>query len=343
MKPFFFLIFILVFFSSCTKAKKETKPVIQLNESEFVLDNSFKIGDTRRYGVFPNMIIGSHPKTKTNKMDVILDLAESGIPIVFEKGLYKTNLILKGRQHINMRFNDAQFTGQIQIIENENNNPSSYINLKGKLTTYNKFFTRHSSHITLDSLIVATDTLKNDFGKRSLGCSIYAGTKYLSAKYLRIEDLGSGDVYYTYSLAALQIHGWNNNPEHISLNEVLIEKSDRHGAYITGSNHKINNITIKKVGLGSLEFNNGLEDADVSEINAFTALWINKCKNSTIDKVSIDCKNSKALYTVNFDEGLSNEPTIINYLTIQNASNSIPMLPNDLTNIVVRHFKELNE
>lgn len=305
-----------------------------LNEEKYVVNSEFPIGDVRRYGIVADSLIT--PK----QMEGVLDLAESGIQINFPKGYYRTSLILRGRTNISIFFHDASFSGQIQIMDGLNSLPSQKISLKGKVTTYNKFFTKFSKGITIDTLIIASDTEKNDSNKRPLGCNIYAGTKNLSINKLIIEDLGSGEEYYKFSLAALQIHGWNNNPENVNIREVLIERSDKHGAYITGSNHNFGKITIKKVGLGTVKINNGLEDADASEIDIVASLWINKCQSSYFRDVIIDCKDSKAKVTVNFDEGSSNKTTILDFLTIKHNLYNIPMIPNDLTNVVVRHYKD---
>ena len=332
-----FILYLTIFFmaSSCKQAEKEVVPErkIKLNEAEFVVNNQFEKGDVRRYGLMPDSIV--HPKVIEN----ILNLAESGLSITFPKGLYKTSLIFKGRQHIHILSQDASFSGQIQIIEADDKTASSHITIKGKITTYNKFFSRFSNDISIDTLYIATDVSKNDAGKRSLGCSIYAGTKNLDIKKLVVEDLGSGDDYYQFSLAALQLHGWNNNPQNVTIDEAIIEKSDRHGAYITGRNHHIKSLIIKQVGLGTVSNHNGLEDADSDEVAVISSLWINKCQDSRFTNVTIDCSNSQPQFTVNFDEGNSSEPTIIDYLVIKNNPKEIQLLPNDLTNCVVRHFK----
>ncbi len=337
MKIFIFLLSIFLAVSSCKQADKEVIPEkkIELNEADYVVSNQFEKGDVRRYGLMPDSIV--NPKIIEN----ILNLAESGLPLTFPQGFYKTDLIFKGRQHIKIYSQDASFSGQIQIIENEKGQTSNRITFKGKLTTYSKFFMRKSQDIIIDTLIVASDTLKSKYGKRSLGCSIYAGSKNVHIKKLVVEDLGSGDDYYQYSLAALQLHGWNNNPQSVIIDEAVIEKSDRHGVYITGRNHQIKNLTIKQVGLGTISHHNGLEDAAAEEIAVTSALWINKCHDSRFTNVTIDCTDSKPQVTVNFDEGGSSEPTIIDYLTIKNNSGNIQLLPNDLTNVVVRHFKDI--
>lgn len=334
------ILFLALFFVACKNTKNENpnSPLspttnIDFKENNYVIHKEHIVGDSRRYGIFPNK--------KINKTYLynILTLAENGIPIKFSKGFYNTNLILKGRKNIKLFFDDAEFSGQIQIIDDKNKIQSNSITFKGKLTTYNKFFSRNSSKIKIDTLIIASDTLKNKFKKRSLGCNIYAGTTNLEIKKLIVKDLGSGDSYYTYSMAALQIHGWNNNPENVVINEAIIEKSDRHGVYITGKNHVINNLIIKDVGLGTTVFNNGLEDAHKNEIHTISSLWINRCDNSFFKNVKIFCNNSNAQYSVNFDEGIPSEPTIIDSLSIYNCTNQ-KMFPNKLTNIIVRKFKE---
>jgi hypothetical protein len=325
------LLLISTIFSCEKQVTKNDSNIIQINENSYVINKEFKKGDVRRYGVFPDK------KITQKGLNNILDLAESGLSIFFPRGFYNTNLILKGRQNITINFDDASFAGQIQIIEDEDGFSSNSINLIGKVTTYNKFFSRHSYNIQIDTLIIATDTLKNNQGKRSLGCNIYAGTKNLSIKKLVVKDLGSGDDYYKFSIAALQIHGWNNNPENIKIKEVIIKKSDRHGIYITGSNHIFNKIEVGKVGLGDFKFIHGLEDADEKEIDQATAVWFNKCKNSRFNKVVVDCFKTKAKFTINFDEGFSGEPTIIDSLIIKNNNSKIHYLAHDLTNIVVKH------
>ncbi len=327
--------FSLLILCSCisTSNEPQNNNSVLVDDAVYVVHDSFAIGDVRRYGVFPDKPINAEAMTQ------LYQIADLGITILFPQGFYDTDLIIKGKSRLNFKFHDASFSGQIQIIENENQ-PSQHIILKGKLTTYSKFFTRKSHNIAIDTLIIGTDTLKNKFGKRSLGCSIYAGTKNMHIKKLVVEDLGSGDDYYRFSLAAIQLHGWNNNPQNITIDEAIVEKSDRHGVYITGKNHQINNLAIKQVGLGSITNHNGLEDADAHEIALVSSLWINKCHDSRFTNVIIDCAGSKPQFTVNFDEGIASEPTIIDYLTIKNNTSSIQLLPNDLTNVVVRHFKE---
>ncbi|SDG75149.1 hypothetical protein [Winogradskyella thalassocola] len=337
IKSKYIFVCLLALISCNRKSDSATAVISTVNESEYVINSNYTKGDVRRYGVFPNQ------KVNQSYLKNILELGDLGIKIRFPKGFYDTNLILKGQQDVSVYFDSAEFSGQVQIVDDTIGKPSQNITFKGKLKTYNKFFVRGSQNISIDTLIISSDTLKNNFNERSLGCNIYSGVKNLRLNYLKIEDLGSGSDYYRYSLAALQIHGWNNNPESIKINEAIIEKSDRHGVYITGNNHTIKKLTVKKVGLGSVEFNHGLEDASNDEIDHIAALWINKCQNSELNSVLIDCEQTNAKITVNFDEGSSGYPTIIDNLKVINNSNYIKMLPNDLTNIVVRHFEETND
>lgn len=327
-------ILLLLFFALFFSCKEQTEPSISQNtltiqDDKYVVYKKIPKGDVRRYGVFPNKTIN-----KTYFKNV-LALATKGQPIHFPQGTYNTSLILNHAQNINITFNKAVFTGPVQII-GDKTNPSKNIMFKGNITTLTKFFTKHAKNIQIDSLIVASDSTKTT--KRNLGCSIYAGTQNLNIEYLKIKDLGSGNSYYKFSHAALQVHGWNNNPKNISINNAIIEASDRHGVYLTGSGHTIQKLYINAVGLGDFDNIYGLEDAEVSEISNPTALWLNKCENTQIYHAIIDCKNSKAKFTLNFDEGASGNTTIIDTLDIINNTKPIPYTDHILTNVVVRYY-----
>lgn len=329
------LIVFAFFYFSCkektliTEVKKISPE--KINDSALAKDYSFNKGDVRRYGLLPNKPIN---KKLLNK---VLTLGEKGLTLTFPKGLYETNLIIEGKKNLIINFEDTSFEGQIQIIDTKNKKPSNSIYFQGKVTSYSKFFTRNSSNIFIDTLILKSDTIVNPHNKRNLGCSIYAGTQNLLIKNLVVEDLGSGDNYYKFSHAALQIHGWKNNPKKVTIYNADIKSSDRHGAYITGENHEIKNLSIGKVGLGDYNNIHGLGDALDVEIDTTTALWINRCTNSRFERISIDTKRSKLKYTVNFDEGSSGSPTIIDTLIIKNRA-KISYKSNDLTNVVVRHY-----
>jgi len=328
-----FAILALSFFS-CHEKRDEKKLFLDINERDYIINKEYPQGDVRRYGVFPDIAVNP------DYLESVLYLAQSGIKMNFPKGYYDVNLFIKGKKNIELYFNDSKFSGQIQIVQNKKNQQSQHVSLNGKLTSYSKFFTRNSNHISIDTLILASDSTKNKFGERNLGCNIYSGTQFLSIKKLLIEDLGSGSNHFDFSLAALQIHGWQNNPKGVHIEEAVIEASDRHGAYISGNDHLINNLIVKKVGQGTILNNKGLEDADIEEIYSIKAVWLNKCKNSKFNKILIDCLNTEADYTICFDEGYFNEPTIVDSLNIINNRNSLQMLPNDNTNIIVRHINQ---
>ena len=330
----FILLIVVLSFHSCHEKRDEKKSYMVINENDYIINKEYAQGDVRRYGVFPDKAVNS------DYLESILYLAQSGIKMKFPKGYYDVNLFIKGKKNIELYFNDSEFSGQIQIVQDKKDQQSQNISLNGKLTSFSKFFTRNSNHISIDTLILASDPAKNKFGKRNLGCNIYSGTQFLTIKKLLIKDLGSGSDYFNYSAAALQVHGWNNNPKSVQIDEAIIEASDRHGVYITGSDHFIKNLIVKKVGLGNMLFNKGLEDADVDEIYNIKAVWINKCKNSKFNKIIIDCIDTEADYTICFDEGSFSEPTIIDSLNITNNLKAIKMLPNDNTNVIVRHFNQ---
>ncbi len=321
-------------FNACLEKQdnKISNPEIKVNidDSKYIINKSFPKGDVRRYGIFPNQEVNQ--KTFNN----IIEFAENGLTITFPEGLYKTGMILKGGKNLNFYFDDASFSGQIQIVEGLDKVPSQNINFKGKLTTYSKFFTRNSQNITIESLVIKTDTTKNSSNKESLGCSIYAGSKHITIDSLIIDGLGSKSKYYQHSAAALQLHGWNNNPENVTVNYLEIKSSDRHGAYITGNNHVFNTVKIEKFGTGSNQNIFPLGDAKDDEVKTFSGLWINKCNDCEFNSVEVNTNNSLGDYSLKLDEGQAYNPSFIYNLKLIESKNKLPILDDYLTNILVK-------
>ncbi|MBQ4801410.1 hypothetical protein J8L88_01005 [Aquimarina sp. MMG015] len=337
------IIFFLALGCNNSTLIKERKDVISnFNDEKYVINGDYRIGDVRRYGCMPNSTIGNHPYSKKHTLETILDIAEKGIEITFPEGYYKSELVFKGRENVKVNFNKAEFGGSIQIIDDAIKKiKSSNIILKGQLTTYTKFFTRNSNEIYVEDLIIRSDTTKSLLGLRSMGCDIYAGTKNLRMNNLVVGDLGSGSEKYKFSRAALQIHGWGNNPEGIIIKKVLIKSSDRHGVYLTGDRHKIDELIVDNFGVGSVINMESLEDAQKEESKMISGVWFNKCNNSEIGSIEINKTNSKGRYSIWFDEGKFEEPTIIEHLILIGKTEKLPINSNDaFTNVLVKKFKQ---
>jgi len=343
----YYTIILILFLNACKDSKQDvvSNQDIQtekLNEIDYVVNKQYKIGDVRRYGVMPNESIISNPFSKKNSIETVLDLAEKNkIKMTFPKGFYNDGLYIVGRENINLHFEDAEFAGPINIIENENNNMSSDIKLSGKLTTYYKLFARYSQDIEIENLNIKSDIEKNVSGLRSMGCDIYAGVKYMYIKNLNIEDLGSEqdkDDSFKRTRAALQVHGFNDNPSYLQIRKIEISSSDRHGIYLTGNNHQIDEIIIHKFGVGNLTNIQGLDDTDLElkETNQITGVWLNKCNNTTIGNISINTNESKGTYSVWLDEGNIGEPTTIEKVTLIGGDKKLPIYANELSNCVIR-------
>lgn len=340
-KTLSFIVLILVVISCKDSSKNGTNnselTISEVfNDSSYVLNANYPIGDVRRYGVFPDSIHPSgHPFTKTTRLETILNLSEDhDIEMIFPKGYYNKTLVIKGRKGIKLNFKNAEFGGMVQIFE-QDSVMSSNINFKGNLITYGGFFTRNSNSINIEDITIKSNPDKNLNKLRSKGCNIYAGSRNIKINNLIVEDLGSGSDAYKYVNSALSIEGWNNNPKNVQIGKVHIKSTDRHGVYITGTDHLIGEVIIDKFGIGSAEGMSPMQDAVKGEEVEFKALWINKCYNSSIESVTINEKDSKAKYTAHFDSGDKTQPFIIGQLNILNDNPGISILEDESHGIII--------
>jgi len=329
-KLIFYIVFINILISCKDKNNHEVlTPIVNtsVNDSKYSVNDFFPKGDVRRYGVFPNQ------KISQKKLKHILLLASSGLPITFPKGSYKTSLVLDSVANIKFIFQDVTINGAINILDG-----SSKIKFEGKLTILDRLFIRKSNNITFDTIILKSDTLANLYHKRNRGVSIYAGSKNISFNTLKINDTGgSEDNFYTHTAAALQIHGWNNNPEHVYIKKLEITDAGRTALYITGNGHYIGSASITNFGLGSSEKMFGLEDANLGEEKEFTGAWVNRCNNCVIDTLEINSIISKETYSLRLDEGVYHKPTFINNIHFGTKVKRLPIKDDLLTNILVKN------
>lgn len=296
------------------------------DDSKYVLDASFKIGDARRYGVTATTAGLPHPNTGKNRMASVLDLAEeSELEINFPSGYYKMDLTLDSRKNMTLRFDKSEFN-LIHITQRKKEDaiPENIV-LKGTLIAYDRLGLTEAKNITIDSVILKSDIDKSLRNMRNRGCHIYHGCKDIAINYLEVQDLGSGSEEHKYTHAAIAIDGWQNNPTDITINKAHIKSSDRHGVYITGTDNYIKELIVDKFGIGTSEFMDGMQDADnaQNEHKELTGLWINKCYDCAFDKVTINEKESKGLYTAFFDAGDKTRPTLIGDMTVLNDSKKI--------------------
>ncbi len=344
MKKITFLTAILLLTTSCNKAENKPKnahsnkaETVLFNDKDYVLNSDFPVGDVRRYGVFPDSSYASiHPFTKEPKITTVLNLCEQqGIEMFFPKGYYGTALILDSRKNMTLKFDEAEF----DIIHITHNSESKIgpenITLKGRVITYDRLGITEALNINIDTVYIKTDKTKNLRKLRSRGCHIYHGCKNISIKYLEIDDFGSGNVDYQHNHAALAIDGWKNNPVNVQIKKVYIKSTDRHGVYITGTDHIIDEIVIDKFGMGSSDGMSPMQDAAAGEEKDFKAVWINRCYDSFIERLIINEKESKGKYTAHFDEGNASRPFTIGYFKVINDNPQIEILKNDNTGVIV--------
>ena len=286
------------------------------NDSIFVVNKAFSIGDVRRYGVFPDKGIGQHPYLLKDKLEVLLDVAEMGITLSFPRGLYDRTFNIVNRKDVKIYSENAIFSGAINIKD------SKGVVINGTIGSLIQFYTRDSEDIIAGTIVVESDTELSGNNGRSRGCSIHGGSKNIKIKKIIVSDLGSG-IDYKYVKAGLTIHGHNNEPEDIVIDSVIIESSDRHGVYLTGEDIIIKFLNIRKFGVGSYEGMSPMEGGIEGEQYKFAGLWIKNCHDSFIDKVVINTENSKGEYIYNFDIGESFRPFDIDSLIIKGKSRGL--------------------
>jgi len=329
-KFIFSIVFISVFLSCQKKIKKEIlNPILNLevNDSRYIINDSFPEGDVRRYGVFPNRNISA------KYLKNIISLGSEGLPITFPRGKYNTNLVLNDVSNLNFIFKGSIISGAISILDGSNK-----VKFDGQLTVLDKLFIRNSTNITFDSLTIKTDTLLNLYHKKNRGVSIYVGSKNILFNSLIIKETGgTSDSHYKYIASALQIHGWNNNPEHVYIKKLEIIDADRTALYLTGKGHQIGKATIVNFGLGSTKNMFGLDDASPGEEFFFTGAWINRCNDCVIDSLDINSTLFNKPYSLWLDEGLYHQPTFINNIHFGVKAKELPIKDDLLTNILVKN------
>ncbi|WP_417238539.1 hypothetical protein [Bizionia sp.] len=326
-------VFIVV---SCKKNKEEQIKTISFNELDFVVNETYPKGDVRRYGLNFENAAQTHPKSKKGMMETVLDVAELGnIEMIFHEGYYNTNLVLNHRKNLNLKFNNSEFS-LIHIVQayDSLSRPEN-INLKGSLIGYASLGITNASKIAIDSIILKSDISKNSWGLRNAGCHIYSGCNDIKINYLEVQDLGSGSEKYKNAHAALVIDGAGNNPINVQIKKIYIKSSDRHGIYMTGRDHLIDEVIIDKFGVGSSKGMSGMQDAENGEEKDFKALWINKCYDSFIENITINELESKGKYTAHFDSGNKEKPVTIGKFKVINNNPDITILEEDPNGVII--------
>ncbi len=328
------IIVLITFFLACNsdRVNQEMGANI-LNQKEldsiellYTVDTSFNKGDARRYGLTPETAARKHLKMPNNYLTAIIDLAEkTGMTISFPKGYYPLNLTLDGRRNVKLHFNHSAFE-LIHITDRDGKGPRpENIELTGTLISFVRLGITEATNIKIDTILLKSNPEMSKSKLRNRGCHIYHGVKDVSINYLEIDDLGSGNEQYKHTHAALAIDGTHNNPKQININEIYIRSSDRHGIYLTGSDHTIGTITISQFGVGSAEGMSNMQESMPGQEKEFTGVWLNKCTNTTIDQIIIDCEKSNGKFALKFERGSIFKPTIINQLIVKNYKKDLPL------------------
>ena len=329
------LLFIIsLLLMSCKKGSVEPRIVrptenMTVDDSAFIRYPEFPKGDIRRYGVFPD-------STGVEEfLQKAIELSSKGLRLSFPKGYYPINMDLMGRTNVSIKFHDAIIGGRLNIHQSAQEN-SSVIELLGKLTVLDRVFIRRSDNIHFDSVFIKTALNRNLLHRANRGLSIYSGSKFISFDYLNVSDTGGdGTDYFKHTAAAIQVHGWNNNPTHIRAKKILIKNAARTGIYLTGSNHHIVYLEVENFGLGNHKNIKPLEDAKKGEEKLFAASWINVATDCIIDTLSLKSTENKGDYSLKLGRGKPFSPANIEFLEMDEITQNMPILDSPLTNIII--------
>jgi hypothetical protein len=328
--------FVLLVIAACKVETRESeiclpKPSDNLDDKAYIKNMNFPYGDVRRYGIFPETLV---PQKELQKL---LRLAQQGVPLLFPSGYYPINLRMEGATDISIQFENVELGGELVIIELENRS-SSRIALKGRLKVLDRVFMRHSGDILLDTLLIHSDEKRNIHGNKNRGLSIYAGSRNIGIDYLEVFDTGGESTkYYQYVAAAVQLHGWNNNPRNVRIRELRIRNTGRSGLYLTGYGHRIEMVEVLGFGSGSNKQVAGLDDAPPGSTGSFSGVWLNKCENCDIDTVRISNHSSKDQVHLRLGPGEAFKPAIIHNLLLSARTSKIKIEDSELTNVIIKN------
>ena len=332
MRKYVLILLMIPMFFSCKEennALKSGDVELKYNsdlEHQLAIDTSFAIGNVRRYGIAPEKGIGIHPVTKNKKIEEIIKLASSGLEIIFPKGYYKTSLIISKKENIKLKFEEAEFSGSVQLKDSCKN-----VVLKGHIKSYNSFVLKNAHNITFERITVLDNKEKNISKLRPSGVSILGNSSDVTINKILIE--GIGESKYTH--AGLKIYGYPELPKYIKINNLSVLSSDVNGVLIMGEEININKLVVKS--FGSLSENNLAKLSNLPKNfnkKNYVGLWLNKNISSVYNYVEVN--TVKEQVALRLGPGNLGDPTVISELKLQNKNNSEYLVDDaETTNIVV--------
>ena len=332
IKTYFLATTLSVILCSCstpkTKNQKVDKPA---DDTKWVVDSTFNVGHVGRYGIRPEV---NYSQSQVNKL---LEINASGVPLFFPEGIYKMSLVIDGSKNHHLTFDNTTIAGWFYVIDKEGKK-SSNITLKGSLTVLDKVFFRHADTINIETLRVVSDKENNLRKVDNPGVSIYAGVNNVSFDSLFIKNTIQSTLDHNkFSAAALQVHGWNNNPKNIKIDYLDIKNSGRSGVYLTGHNHEIGRLVIDSFGSTKNTNMAGLQDATPGTEKIYKALWVNKCNNCIVYEVEILQEPRENTQHLAVGIGDTSKPSVIGQLSYVSANGELLIKERIPSNVIVKN------
>lgn len=303
---------------------------VQTELSEIgVINNQYRAGDARRYGIFPDGV--TNWENLGYIANAIANSINLGLEIYFPDGYYATQINI-GRSNVQMRFGEnAEFGGLIHIVSpysqhQTGEHPIKNITLRGNLQTYSRYGQTDTENVYVERIHLLSDDKKNiDYGIVGGGAHIYWGNNGFWCNEIVVDD--NDNTAHTTD-AAISIDGFGNNPKNFHIGKIHIKDSSVHGLYLTGSGHWIGEVTVDAFGYGTYS-GSGLQDSNgLEQSKELCGVWLNRVYDCYIGKINVNQASSEtrsnAKYSVRVDEtGIASYGVIsIDEITAYNVKNS---------------------
>lgn len=251
----------------------------QLPGETGVLNPWYPPGDARRYGIFPDGATNWEGVYGPRVVAWMKSCTLPGVIGLLPPGHYATGLNWSSQDYAGaqVRVGGAIIGGIFHVQSSAapaiGDPKLTGLRFMGDFTVLDRLGLNNIQDVTFDRVHLKSDAANNVStpGSKGRGCHIYFGCKDVSIAELVIDDCESGNNCD----AALAIDGNGDNPQRIRIGRAWIKASDCHGAYITGLDQWIGDLSVDAYSAtGPIR---GLQDSDgLAQSQEGCGVWINR-------------------------------------------------------------------
>jgi hypothetical protein len=298
--------------SNTLASKAQIYPLHAQEDANNVVNYSFPVGHAARYGIVPGPTNWENA-APAKVVQWYSICTQPDVIGVLGPGYYGSSFNIIGVEYSNFKavFDGAVIGGILHVQSHTEVTVSSPkltgVSIGGTYTVLDRLgltncFDCAFGDVTCDS----NPALNVGSGTKGRGVHIHAGNDTLYFKRLRITDA----VNTNNTDAACAIDGNGNNPKNITIDELVVDDSDCHGLYLTGTGHHIKRCIIK--GFSRLQNVRGMEDSNgLAQSQRGCGIWINRA-TGVIDYCYISQKGSAGARPFAVHELLVDETDISN-------------------------------